>query len=262
MLSGSLTIVGTGIKFAGHITAEAQGYIEQAEKVLFALADYASMAWVTELNPTAEPFGYYSEGRLRKDTLDDSVEKMLDCVRAGLNVCAVFYGHPGVCMPPAHEAIKQARLEGFRAMMLPGISAEDCLFADLGVDPALASCQSFEATDFLIHRRKPDLESAVVIRQIGVVGEVIFKRNGDNSRGLHTLIKVLEEYYGSNYEVVVYEAAQFAIFEPRIQRVPLAQVPKARITELSTLYLPPRDKPALDLEMVERLGLPRQQFQV
>jgi hypothetical protein len=34
--------------------------------------------------------------------------------------------------------------------MLPAVSAEDCLFADLGVDPGAAGCQSHEAADFLI----------------------------------------------------------------------------------------------------------------
>jgi len=31
--------------------------------------------------------------------------------------------------------------------MLPGISAEDCLVADLGIDPASSGCQSYEAND-------------------------------------------------------------------------------------------------------------------
>ena len=34
--------------------------------------------------------------------------------------------------------------------MLPGISAEDCLLADLGVDSAHNGLQSLEATDLLI----------------------------------------------------------------------------------------------------------------
>jgi hypothetical protein len=37
--------------------------------------------------------------------------------------------------------------------MLPGISAEDCLFADLGIDPGIYGCQSYEATDFLANGR-------------------------------------------------------------------------------------------------------------
>jgi len=51
------------------------------------------------------------------------VERTVTFVRWGLNVCAVFYGHPGVFADPAHNAIRLARREGFRALMLPGISA-------------------------------------------------------------------------------------------------------------------------------------------
>ena len=54
-----------------------------------------------------------------------------------------------VFVQPSHESIAIARLEGFSARMLPGISAEDCLFADIGLDPGKDGCQSFEATDFL-----------------------------------------------------------------------------------------------------------------
>jgi len=42
--------------------------------------------------------------------------------------------------------------------MLPGISAEDCLFADIGVDPGIYGCQSFEATDLFVNESLiPDL---------------------------------------------------------------------------------------------------------
>ena len=63
-------------------------------------------------------------------------EAILEPVRAGKRVCAAFYGHPGVFVLPSHDAISRARAEGFEATMLPGVSAEDCLVADLGVDPA------------------------------------------------------------------------------------------------------------------------------
>src|SRR3546814_12671609 len=34
-----------------------------------------------------------------------------------------------------HKAIAQARAEGLEAHMEAGVSAEDCLYADLGIDP-------------------------------------------------------------------------------------------------------------------------------
>ena len=70
-------------------------------------------------------------------------------VELGKTVCAVFYGHPGVFARPSHLAIERTRALGHRAEMLPAVSAEDCLFADLGVDPG-DGCQSFEATNFVV----------------------------------------------------------------------------------------------------------------
>ena len=97
-------------------------------------------------------------------------EAILEPVRAGKRVCAAFYGHPGVFVLPSHDAIARARAEGFDAAMQPGVSAEDCLVADLGVDPAVNGLQSYEASDFL--RRRPAIEptTALVLWQIGVVG--------------------------------------------------------------------------------------------
>ena len=55
-MQGSLTIVGTGIKLGGHITAEAKAHIEQADKVFFVVANKLTADWVRTLNPSAESY--------------------------------------------------------------------------------------------------------------------------------------------------------------------------------------------------------------
>ena len=75
------------------------------------------------------------------------IERIMIEVRAGKYVCALFYGHRGLCYP-SHNAIAIARQEGYDAVMLPAVSAEDCLYADLGVHPSVPGMQIFEATDF------------------------------------------------------------------------------------------------------------------
>ncbi len=155
--TGSLTVVGTGVKAASHATLEAVSYIRAAEKLLFLVADPITAEWLAELNPTAESLhSMYEAGRIRREIYSGMVDLILGHVRAGRRVCAALYGHPGIFAVPGHEAISRARSEGFPAVMLPGISAEDCLFADLGVDPARHGCQSFEATDFLLSQRTID----------------------------------------------------------------------------------------------------------
>src|SRR5947207_15537569 len=99
------------------------------------------------------------------------VEQILQAVRAGRQVCGAFFGHPAVLVDPAHAAVRRAREEGYPAAILPGISAEACLFADLGIDPGVCGCQSYEATDFLVRPRAFDTGTALVLWQVGALAE-------------------------------------------------------------------------------------------
>lgn len=95
---------------------------------------------------------------------------MLMHLRKGQNVVGVFYGHPGVFVSPSHRSIAIARKEGYTAKMLPGISAEDCLFADLGIDPSIPGCLTYEATDMLIRNKPLNSSSHLILFQVGCVG--------------------------------------------------------------------------------------------
>jgi uncharacterized protein YabN with tetrapyrrole methylase and pyrophosphatase domain len=254
--SGSLTVVGTGIQFAGQMTIEARAHIKQAEKVLFLVSDPITADWIKDINPSAESlYPCYQQGESRMIAYEAMIERILCEVRKDLRVCAAFYGHPGVFVYPSHEAIKQARLEGYSAKMLPGISAEDCLFADLGIDPARNGCQSFEATDFLIHKRKFDTGCALILWQIGCIGEFTFSLELYGARGLRVLSEYLCQYYGDEHPAIVYEATEYPIFDPSIEHVPLAKLPEAQISPISTLYVAPQTQAPLDDEMLERLGV-------
>jgi uncharacterized protein YabN with tetrapyrrole methylase and pyrophosphatase domain len=183
-------------------------------------------------------------------------EEILRHVREGKNVVAAFYGHPGVFVAPSHEAIRMARAEGYAASMLPAISAEDCLFADLGVDPSRFGCQSYEATDFLVHRRRIDPTAALVLWQIGTVGSVAAAAT-TQATGLPVLVEVLLEDYPPEHDVTVYEASPYPGFDPLVRAVALDELSVEHVTALSTLYVPPREPAPLDLTMLDRLGLPR-----
>jgi uncharacterized protein YabN with tetrapyrrole methylase and pyrophosphatase domain len=254
--TGSLTVVGIGIQFVGHTTLATKAWIEQADKVLFAVADPATARWLQELNPNTEALPAYNPShQRRRDMHEEMVECILTEVRRGLRVCAVFYGHPGVFTAPAHQAIKVARKEGFKAQMLPGISAQACLFADLGVDPGQNGCQSFEATDFLIRRRKFDPSSALILWQIAMIGNLGAYKEGEHRHGLSVLTEVLTSVYPANHEVTVYEAAVYPINQPVILSLPLIGLPEAKVTQVSTLFVPPTTVARADEDMLVRLGM-------
>lgn len=253
--AGRLSVVGTGIRPGGHLTREAQHVIAAADRV-FTVVDGLTLERLREINPRVESLqDSYAAGRQRDDSYAQMVRRILAPLDTGQHACAAFYGHPGVFVWPAHEAIRQARAGGYRAVMYPGISAEDCLFADLGLDPAVNGCQSFEATDFLLHARRFDPTAALILWQPITLGDLGRDRFESDPEWVRVLAEVLAEDYPADHPVTIYEAAVFPLDEPRIEQVPLARLHEARFSQLSTLYLPPAAPPELSAERLERLGV-------
>ena len=253
---GSLTIVGVGLAGPAHVTRETLGAIRAAQKHFVLVADLLTLEWLLELAPGAENLvDSYGVGKSRDDTYEEIVERLLAPVRQGRRVCAIFYGHPGVFANSPHEAVRRARSEGHDARMLPGISALDCLFADLGLDPGEVGCQEHEATDFLLRQRRFDPCSGLVLWQIGVVGVADFREEALWSReGLGILAERLLETYPDEHEVIVYEATTLPVLPSRILRMPLVALATADVTAISTLYVPPLPDRDTDMLMLQRLG--------
>jgi hypothetical protein len=137
--------------------------------------------------------------------------------------------------------------------MLPGVSAEDCLFADLGLDPAPHGCQSFEATDFLLSDRRIDTRSSLILWQIGLTGHFDF-RVTYSRRGLQLLTGRLQQLYTPDHVVILYEAPVYAICRPTVALVALrALSDDPRVTPHSTLYIPPLSQATPEPEMLDRL---------
>lgn len=256
MSRGSLLVAGTGIKVVGHVTLETRTVFERATTLLYLVADPATGAWIRELNPRAESLEpYFGEGRTRWDAFQLVINRILTEVRGGAHVCAAFYGHPGVFVYMSHEAIRRARAEGFDASMLPGISAEDCLIADLGVDTGAIGYQCIEASYFLIGRRRPDTASALILWQIGVIGQFHYEFTGNSADGLAVLTETLLEHYPRQHPVTVYEAAIFPVCDPYIRTVALEDLPSVPVSRISTLYVSPATEPVTDAAMMRRLGM-------
>lgn len=256
---GSLTVIGTGIRTVGQLTQEAIGWIKESDVVLYLVADPVAEQVIKKLNPAGAMSlkGHYGEGLPRLDSYEAMVQQILACVRAGQHTCVAFYGHPGVFAYPSHESIRRARAEGYLARMLPAISAEDCLFADLGVDPAVNGCQSFEATDFLVHNRVVDTSSQLVLWQVGVLGDWTYRSGGYDLGAFPLLVGRLCELYGPLHEGYIYEAAVLPGLAPNITRTAMASLGPEWVTAGSTLYVPPARQTTLNRSIAEAMGIIR-----
>lgn len=228
--------------------------MRQADRLLHLVFDPVTEAWLQELNPSACSLrSSYAVGRPRRDTYAELVERILAPVRQGLRVCWATYGHPGLCAESGHAAVRQARAEGHRAVMLPGVSCDDTLFADLGLDPARDGCQHYDATNFLLCRRLFDPRASLILWQVGLLGQQDY-RQAFSAAGLPLLVEMLAPVYGPRHVVTLYEAALYAVCDPVVQQVALEDLPGAELRWSMTLYVPPLAPATPDAALAQRLA--------
>jgi uncharacterized protein YabN with tetrapyrrole methylase and pyrophosphatase domain len=252
---GSLVVVGTGVRIVGQLTVETIAQIEVADILLYLGCDPLTEEIIQGLKPgkTEGFYWYYEDGKPRADTYEQMIERTLECVRAGLRTCVAFYGHPGVFVLPGREAIRQARAEGYEARMLASVSAEDCLFADLGIDPGASGCQSYEATDFTINNRVVDPSSVLILWQAGLLGESTYRQYSYSQAAVPVLVERLLLFYPPDHPCHIYAATTQlrGAFEDRI--VPICDLPTAELKPISTLCLEPAKPTQTDAALLKRV---------
>jgi len=259
---GSLSVVGCGILTPAHLTQESIARIESSDVVHVLVPDPLGLSTLTKLNSNIKNLGdlYFDAtnqktGANRQEAYDNMVEAILNDVRCGLKVCAVFYGHPGVFVYPSHHSILKAKQEGFKVKMLPAISAEDCLFADLGIDPGDTGCQSYEASQFIFFRHSSNVAAPLILWQIGVVGDISLRQLKPAVHGLDMLQDKLLESYPSEHPVILYEASTLPIMPPRRETILLKELNKAEVSSITTLVVPAILKLEVNFEFCQKWGI-------
>lgn len=238
---GSLVCVGIGISGVHQTTPEAVAHMRRADRLFYLTLDPITEVWLHSINGAATSLqDLYAPGKPRRHTYREMTGRITRAALSGEEVCVAFYGHPGVLVHATREAVRAVRRSGRPARVVPGISAEDCLYADLDVDPGVNGVQSFEATDFLLYRRRIDPTSELILWQIGVLGEMTTRDPVLPCRAdrIAVLVQRLRRFYPRNHRVVLYEASTVPGNLPRVQRVTLSTLPRVAIRPLTTLYVP------------------------
>ncbi len=253
--TGSLVCVGLGMMLGAHVSPRSRSHIEQADVVFAAVSDPVVELWLQQMHGDVRSLqSCYAAGKSRHDTYREMVEALLAEVRAGRRVCGVFYGHPGVFAQAPHRAVAQARHEGFQAHMEPGISAEDCLYADLGIDPGDVGCQHYEASQFMFYRRRIDPSAYLILWQVGHAGDRSVSRNITGPAYRRLLVDLLAEDYPLDHAVIAYEAATLPISSPRTEGMPLAAIVDADLRLQTTLVIPPARPLQRNEAMLDRIA--------
>jgi hypothetical protein len=239
-----LTVVGTGIMAGFQTTPESIEAIRSADKVLYVMTEPLAEKWIVELNSSAESLDhFYGLGKDRSTTYAEMAEEVLRWL-AYCDVCLALYGHPGVFATPGHLAIKMARAAGHGAKMLPGVSAEDCLIADLGIDPG-DGLVSMEAVAWLDGSRGFFVELPLLLWQPTAVGDRV-GRDAVSHEGINRLSDRLSSVYGTDHMVTLYEASTVPDKLPTIRLVNCHSLKSMVITEMMSLYVPPLSRKGSD----------------
>jgi len=100
--------------------------------------------------------------------------------------------------------------------MIPGVSAVDCMFADLEFDPAQYGCVMLEASDYVLTNRKVDTTVPLVLWQVGVVcvREFSFGKSNNN---VDLLKERLLVDYNPDHPIICYVASTLAGSNPQVQ---------------------------------------------
>ncbi|NQZ83793.1 MAG: hypothetical protein HRT52_22580 [Colwellia sp.] len=254
-LQGSIVCLGIGITLGSHITQLAKNYIEQADVVFVLVSDGIVEQWICEMNEDSrslQPF--YQEGISRAISYQNMINTILSEVHKNKKVVGVFYGHPGVfaCVP--HLVIQQAKEHGYYALMEAGISAEDCLYADLSIDPGEFGCAQFEASQFMMFKRKIDPSAYLILWQVCIAGDTSLTKFATGIEQRKILISLLEDIYSKDHSVIIYEAPTLPIHAIRNDKIKICDLLTATLNQQSTLVIPPSEKMRANKEILKKLS--------
>lgn len=237
---GQLVVIGSGMMLGAHITPRSRAFLADADQVFVAVTDALTEQWIASINPRIHSFAaLYQAGKPRSETYQQMVALILGAVRQQQKVVAVFYGHPGVFAQVAQMALSCAHAEGFAGHMEPGISAADCLHADLQIDPATFGCTYMEASQLMFYQRVLDPTGYVILWQVALAGDLTISKLASQPKCIELLVAHLQQWYPANHPIILYEAASLPFQSIRRQHLLLEQLTAAELTLKTTLVLPP-----------------------
>ncbi|WP_337879510.1 SAM-dependent methyltransferase [Rheinheimera sp.] len=254
---GQLFCIGLGIMLGSQLTELARARLAAADLVFFHSNSHYLAGFLQKINPNLvdlQPF--YQPGQSRLVSYEAMMAAVMAAVQQGKQVVWACYGHPGVASWPPHEVIRRLTALGYQAKMEAGISADACLYADLGIDPMAQGSAQFEASQFLFYRRDIDTSAYLILWQVAIAGDFSLKRLEQNQAGTQALQQRLLQLYPADHPVLLYEAADLPIWQPRIESILLQDLDQAQLNQITTLVVPPARPKTPDWQMLDLLGVP------
>jgi uncharacterized protein YabN with tetrapyrrole methylase and pyrophosphatase domain len=256
-----LIIAGTGIKFLSHLTIEVKSAIETSSCVVFLLNEPAMKNWVVKNSKKYISMdNIYFSSKLRLDSYSKIVDEVFLNLQENDDICFLMYGHPTFFSSVVAEITKSISFEKVLIQIMPGISAIDCLFSDLRIDPGKKGLQSYDATEFILYDEIFSTTSHLVLWQIAIIGEFGIINNSEinvncQKKAMEILISKLIKHYPRDHRVSLYVASQYPSVEFELKSIELQKLNIINIPRLATLYVPPLKEKTLNLNVINQLKI-------
>lgn len=261
-MNKKIALIGSGIKTISHLTTEAKTYIEHADCVLYLINEPIFESWLIKHSKKCMSLEkYYFLHEKRSDSYKKIIAKIISLSKKYDFISVVLYGHPVVFSSLGIDTIKKAQKQNIETVILPGISTEDCLFADLEIDPSQNGCFSVEATNFIIFDDVINVFSDLIIWQVGIIGNIGSVFNKNSKDGLALIQKKLLQTYSPEHEIILYEASLYPGVQSKIVKFPLQYLMEQDMSSLSTLYVPAKKRKTINRNLFSKLNLKIDDFQ-
>jgi len=234
-----IVIVGLGIKLYSHLTQEALAVIQGAEKLYYLTNEPVMSDWLENNGNNSQSLEelYFSK-ELRCESYDLIVSEVLSSSDKYKSICFAAYGHP-LMLNEISEKILLMSGPHIETSVIPGISTENVMFCDLGVDPLKLGLQSYEATYLLASKLKINTNANLVLWQAGVVGVTGHTAGHNGNPGIDSIQKKLQLLgYAEKHIIYFYEASLYPQKPPVIIESTIKEMSSKKISTLMTLFVP------------------------
>jgi hypothetical protein len=251
-----LYIVGLGIRGTEQITPEAGAALRACRKVYFGaeqrgIAEYLQRygCEVEDLYALAEP------GASRPATYQRMADKVLQAARERPPVGFAVYGHPMILVLPTRLIRQQAPELGLSVKVIPGVSALDCLLADLGFDPCERGLIQYEATYALLYQPPLDPAAACLLWQAGMAETVLYDLGVSRPGRFRRLSDYLARFHPGGHRVALAISPRDPLDGPIIAWLTIDELREAHEDVMSgaTLFIPPSSEPEVSDKELESL---------
>lgn len=244
-----LYIVGTGIVGVRQITREVDDAFRRCREVFVVDSGFGVREHIEERCPVVTDLipVTYREGEPRIEAYDRMSTTVLDAALDHPPIAFAVYGHPQVYVYPTMQLTQAAKALGLRVKVLPGISALDALFIDVGLDPGFAGLQMYDATDLLLRKRPLLADVPCILWQIGAVETVLHSTATSTPVRFRRLQDHLSEFYPEEHELHSVFTSTYPLAPSRIDSFPLRDLATRgpTIPHGASLYIPPTEPRAV-----------------